>query len=49
MVARYVLFVVVAFVGEWCVSVWVIVIGVMSPICCEEEGTERTCARSHSG
>jgi len=48
-VARHVLFVVVALVGEWCVSVWVTVIGLMSPICCEEEGTARICARIHRG
>ena len=49
MVARYVLSVVVALVGEWCVSVCVAVIGVMSSICCEEEDTARICVRVHSG
>ena len=39
----------VALMGEWCVSVWVTVIGVMSSVCCEEEGTARICARIHSG
>jgi len=48
-VARYVLSVVVALVGEWCVSVCVSVIGGMSSICCEEEDTARICARIHSG
>ena len=49
MIAGYALFVVVALVGERCVSVWVTVIDVMSPICCEEEGMASICARIHSG
>ena len=49
MVARCVLSVVVALVGEWCVSVCVTVIGMMSSICCEEEYMARICARIHSG
>jgi len=48
-VARHVLFVVVTLVGEWCVSVWVTVIGLMSPIRFGEEDTARICARIHRG
>jgi len=46
--SRYVLFVLVFLVGEWCVSVWVTVISVMLSICCEEEGRASMCPRIYS-